>query len=102
MAGFRPAFGLGGAHRQTLAAALLPAPRPPLARERFELPDGDFVDLDWHRDARGPAVLVLHGLEGDSRSAYARRLLAALARCGRRAGALGFVGEHPQISRQFC
>ena len=104
MAGFRPAFGLGGAHRQTLAAALLPAPRPPLARERFELPDGDFVDLDWHRDARGPAVLVLHGLEGDSRSAYARRLLAALARCGRRAGVLharGRSGEPNRLARSY-
>lgn len=103
-AGFRPAFGLGGPHRQTLAAALLPAPRPPLVRERFELPDGDFVDVDWHRDARGPSVLVLHGLEGDSRSAYARRLLAALARQGRRPGVLharGSSGEPNRLARSY-
>lgn len=92
-AAFRPAVGLAGAHRQTLAAALLPGPRVPLSRERVELPDGDFVDLDWHRDAHGPAVLVLHGLEGDSGSAYVRRLLAALARHGRRGVALNARGR---------
>lgn len=103
-AGFVPARGLAGAHRQTLAAALLPAPRPPLARERIELPDGDFIDLDWHRDGRGPSVLVLHGLEGDSRSAYARRLLATLAAHGMRAGVLharGRSGEPNRLPRSY-
>lgn len=47
---------------------------PPLAyrRERLELPDGDFMDLDWsYADipSRG-AVILLHGLEGDAQRPY--------------------------------
>jgi hypothetical protein len=39
---------LPGGHAQTLYAALF-APRPRVAyrRERWETPDGDFIDLDW-------------------------------------------------------
>lgn len=39
-------------------------------RERLELPDGDFLDLDW-LDRRSQKLLVLtHGLEGDSHRHY--------------------------------
>jgi predicted alpha/beta-fold hydrolase len=51
-------------------------PRPPYRRERIELPDGDFLDLDWlgpHR-VNGPLVVILHGLEGSSSSHYVRAL----------------------------
>ncbi|MDE3253074.1 MAG: alpha/beta fold hydrolase, partial [Bacteroidota bacterium] len=41
-------------------------------RERLELPDGDFVDLDWHRIGKenGKLVIITHGLEGDSHRHY--------------------------------
>jgi hypothetical protein len=59
--------------------------RPAVAyrRERWELPDGDFIDLDWldgPQDA--PLVVLFHGLEGDSHSVYARYLMAALHQRG--------------------
>ena len=41
-------------------------------RERFDLSDGDFVDLDW-KTADSPTnkcIVLLHGLEGSSRSKY--------------------------------
>jgi hypothetical protein len=55
-------------------------PRPDYRRERVELPDGDFLDLDWY----GPEpadflVLILHGLEGSSSSHYIRALSHTLA-----------------------
>ena len=59
-------------HLQTLYGALLaPAPRVRFRRVRWETPDGDFVDVD-HVDgpADAPLVLLFHGLEGSSRSAY--------------------------------
>jgi predicted alpha/beta-fold hydrolase len=41
-------------------------------RERLELPDGDFIDLDWARAAAAnkKLVIITHGLEGDSRRHY--------------------------------
>lgn len=45
---YRAPAWLPGAHAQTVYAALL-APRPRVAyrRERWDTPDGDFIDLDW-------------------------------------------------------
>ena len=60
---FRPAWWLPGPHAQTLWPVLFRRPpRLALRRERLELPDGDFLDLDWTTGERGPIVLVLHGL----------------------------------------
>ena len=39
-------------------------------RERLELPDGDFVDLDWHRSGNKKLVIITHGLEGNSTRHY--------------------------------
>ena len=41
-------------------------------RERLELADGDFLDLDWSKKSSKKLVIVLAGLEGKSRSMYAR------------------------------
>jgi predicted alpha/beta-fold hydrolase len=42
-------------------------------RERLELPDGDFVDLDWHRTGtKQPLLIITHGLEGDSGRHYVK------------------------------
>ena len=46
-ASFRPAWWCPGAHLQTIwAGTLRPTPRVPLSRHRWELPDGDFLDVD--------------------------------------------------------
>lgn len=41
-------------------------------RERLELADGDFVDLDWHQQntINKKIVIITHGLEGDSGRHY--------------------------------
>ena len=41
-------------------------------RERLELPDGDFVDLDWSNTQKtcNRLVIITHGLEGDSTRHY--------------------------------
>lgn len=41
-------------------------------RERLELADGDFVDLDWHQQntINKKLVIITHGLEGDSGRHY--------------------------------
>lgn len=58
---------------------LIKGPLPPYRRERWETPDGDFIDLDWiDGEANAPCVVLFHGLEGSSRSHYARRLMTAI------------------------
>ena len=64
-----------------------------LKRERFELPDGDFVDLDWaDNNAGSPIVLILHGLEGSVNSSYAKGMLRAIQEQGWRGVFMHFRG----------
>lgn len=103
---FRPAWWLPGPHAQTLWPALCRRrPRPPLRRERLELGDGDFLDLDWTAGERGPTVLIVHGLEGSSSSHYALGLLAAVVRRGWRGVVMHFRGRSGQpnrLARSYC
>lgn len=78
---FRPAWWARSPHLQTLYPYLLRhRPRPDYQRQRLELDDGDFLDLDLLARHRTPHawVLVVHGLEGNSGSHYARGLSAWL------------------------
>ena len=84
-----------GPHTQTLSARLLrPERGPRVNRERIETPDGDFVDVDWsvlpHADA--PIVVVLHGLEGNSRRKYVRSVCRELNTRGVGTVAMNFRG----------
>lgn len=78
---FRAAWWCRGPHLQTLWPTLFRRrPRPRYRRERFELPDGDFLDLDWFGPPEADSlVMVLHGLEGSSASHYVRGLCWTLA-----------------------
>jgi predicted alpha/beta-fold hydrolase len=68
---------LPGGHLQTVWPALLSrrhrGPVPHYRRERWATPDDDFVDVDFLDAAgpRAPLLVLLHGLEGSSRSGYA-------------------------------
>lgn len=90
---FRPAAGLAGAHVQTLLGGAPFARRPRARRERWELPDGDFLDLDWVAPRGTSWALVLPGLTGHLGSAYAVRLLRSLSARGFRAGLLNYRGH---------
>lgn len=61
-------------------------------RERLELADGDFLDLDWARVNARRAVLVAHGLEGSSGGQYIKGMVRAFNRRGWDALALNFRG----------
>ncbi|HRJ15386.1 MAG TPA: alpha/beta fold hydrolase [Saprospiraceae bacterium] len=64
-----PAY-LWNGHVETIVPAVARRVKVPYERERLELPDGDFVDLDW-LDKKSRRLLVLtHGLEGNSRRNY--------------------------------
>ena len=82
-ADFVPAWWLRNGHAQTLWAALLrQVPTPRYTRQRLELNDGDFIDLDWSSSSaqHKPLIIILHGLEGCSRSPYVCGLVQHLNR----------------------
>ena len=92
---FSPARWLPGPHLATVFASVgRPWPRPRYRRERLELPDGDFLDVDrtGASEPSRPVVLVSHGLEGSSRAAYVRGLAARAARRGWAVAAWSFRG----------
>lgn len=103
---FQPAWWASSAHLQTILSALFtPSKSYPLARERFELPDGDFLDGDYlEGDPLKPYVLLLPGLEGSSNSHYIRLMLSALS--GKRWNALalnmrGCSGEPNRLPSSY-
>ncbi len=103
---FVPAPGLGTAHVQTIIGHLLRRPRlPPLRRERFDTPDGDFVDVDFLDAAPGrPWLLLLHGLEGSSESGYIGEVVREAHQRGWGAAALNFrscSGEENRLPRSY-
>jgi predicted alpha/beta-fold hydrolase len=77
----------------------------PTRRERWETPDGDFVDverLDAGEVAVGrgaPRLLLLHGLEGTSRSHYAQGTLGEAHRRGWGADMLLFRSCGGELNR---
>ncbi|MGH8047454.1 MAG: YheT family hydrolase [Chthoniobacterales bacterium] len=73
---------LRGGHLQTIFPALFRrVPWVTRERERIEIFDGDFLDLDWERSRRADRVAILsHGLEGNSRDTYIQGMAAALVR----------------------
>jgi len=73
----------------------------PLSRERWETPDGDFIDVDFAGPAAAPRRLVLfHGLEGCSDSHYARALAAHAGERGWRVALPHFRGCSGEPNRK--
>ncbi len=103
--GYRAPWWLPGGHAQTIVPVLRPPPRVRLARERWDTPDGDFVDVDWAGDAAAPRLLVLfHGLEGGSGSHYARSIAAFATASGWRIAVphfRGCSGEPNRLPRAY-
>lgn len=76
---YDPPTWLPGGHLQTIWGVVAPRPEVDYRRERWELPDGDFLDLDWvESPPDAPLVVLFHGLEGSSGGHYARALMAAV------------------------
>jgi uncharacterized protein len=93
---------LPGGHLQTIVAALLPAPRIAWKRERWETPDGDFIDLDWasgDANPESPLIALFHGLEGNSSSPYARNIAAQALATGWRCVVPHFRGCSGELNR---
>jgi len=75
---------LPGGHLQTIyAAKCIAAPTLAYRRERWDTPDGDFIDVDFiDGQPAKPFVVLFHGLEGSSDSHYAMSIMAHIATLG--------------------
>jgi predicted alpha/beta-fold hydrolase len=90
---FRPPFYLRNGHVQTILPVMVPRRlRTHCVRERLELLDGDFLDLDWLRHGHNRLAVLAHGLEGCSTQTYIRGMAATLANAGWDALAWNFRG----------
>lgn len=54
----------------------------PYERERLELPDQDFLDLDWIANGNKKLIIVTHGLEGDSSRPYVTGMIQRFVSAG--------------------
>lgn len=80
---YRAPWWLPGGQAQTIFPALADKAAVVTGeRERLELADGDFLDLDWHRTGREKLAILTHGLEGDSKAACIQSMAAALIDAG--------------------
>lgn len=75
---------LPGGHLQTIyPATCMRKPHVAYRRERWQTPDGDFIDVDFVGGLPGrPFIVLFHGLEGSSDSHYARALMALVRDLG--------------------
>ncbi|WP_282114722.1 hydrolase [Pseudoalteromonas arctica] len=82
---FKPAWWMTNRHVQTI----MPRFFRPFHHTRYELeqldtPDGDFIELAWSlpHNKTAPLAVVLHGLEGNINSFYAKGMMKALKKQG--------------------
>lgn len=84
---------LRGAHAQTIWPLAIKGPMPPFRRKRWKTPDDDFIDVDFlPAQPDQPLVVLFHGLEGSSRSHYARSLMREVAKRGWNGAVVHFRG----------
>jgi predicted alpha/beta-fold hydrolase len=70
---YNPPFPFKNAHFSTIySAKLRPLAHLAQDRERINLPDGDFMDIDWSFSEKTShkLAILLHGLEGSAHRAY--------------------------------
>lgn len=98
---YAPAWWIPGPHLRTLWGKFLRRQVGiPTRSVRWDTPDDDFLELvRLEAPEASPRILILHGLEGGSRSHYARGLIAEAARRGWGADLLIFRSCGSQINR---
>src|SRR5262245_55939619 len=99
---YRSPWWLPGGDLQTIYAYTLPIRCSiKYRRERWETPDGDFIDVDYVEPNQGEKRLVVlfHGLEGSSQSHYALSFMAMARSTGWRGAVPNFRGCSGELNR---
>lgn len=79
-----------------------PAPSHAYMRERMELADGDFMDLDWLKQGQKRLVILAHGLEGDSDRPYMRAMAQAFVEAEWDVACWNCRSCSGEINRNYC
>jgi predicted alpha/beta-fold hydrolase len=102
---YRPSFLFRNRHVNTIVHALLRQPKASYTRERVITPDSDFVDLDFSfaskSDNSKTVVLLIHGLEGNSKSGYVKGMINACNSHGWDGVVLNFRGCSGEDNKSF-
>ena len=101
---FIPTWWLPEGHSQTLWRKFSPAKKVVHRRQRVELEDGDYIDLDWttidpKESKDNTIVFFLHGLCGCSRSSYILAMQSLLNDQGISSVAMNFRGCSGEMNR---
>jgi predicted alpha/beta-fold hydrolase len=97
---FDPPWLLRNAHLQTVLPTITRRQtHVAYRRERLELPDGDFLDLDWLTAASAQVAILSHGLEGSSREATVSGMASALHQNGWNVLAWNYRGCSGELNR---
>lgn len=82
---FKSAWWMRNRHVQTILPRFFrPFYKVPVCFEELNTPDDDFLELAWapQKKAKAPIAIILHGLEGNINSFYAKGMLNALSNHG--------------------
>lgn len=98
-------FYLFNGHLQTIIPGLFRRVRNlPYRRERIDIPDGDFLDLDWSEQSNAALAIISHGLEGSADRPYVKGMVRALNNAGIDALAWNYRtcgGESNKVLRSY-
>ena len=98
---YRAPAWLPGGHAQTIWPLLIKPLPLKLRRERWETPDGDFIDVDFlDGPPDAPLLVLFHGLEGSSASHYALSTAHACKKAGWRLALPHFRGCSGELNRR--
>jgi len=101
---YRPPLHFRSAHLSTIYSGLFrKVDGLDQERERIELPDGDFMDLDWSftKKPSKKVVILLHGLEGNAQRPYITGSAKAFNEAGINACAVNFRGCSGETNRLY-
>ena len=102
---FSSSWWLRNPHLQTIfASRVYKPPRPVTLRERIELDDGDFIDINISTKHSGDIVAIFHGLAGCLDSPYVRGAFKTLEDAGFRPALMhwrGCSGEPNRLPRSY-
>ena len=81
---YKPPFLLGSATLQTVIPTFFRKIKGfAYQRERIELEDGDFLDIDWSKaNSKDKLVIVIHGLEASSHRDHVEGMIKAFNKIG--------------------